>query len=130
MAKYSIVFTEEYKKSSLSFWVHEPLDAEVWNDATQYKPPLPKKVIGSGYKVYKIEHKGCEFIFSSIEEVEHCITLLSPKVLKTTRDLADNSWVKGYQHMHWLSKWPGKLKSHKDRQAIVKLLNKLKELDT
>ena len=68
--------------------------------------------------------------FSSMDEIEHCIDVLSKKVLPTTNELAHGSWVEGYQHLHWLTKWPGDIKSYKDRMAIAKLLGKLKSLNT
>jgi len=128
MAKYWLEYTEKYEESPLSFWVHKPIDADIWKDANKFDPPLPNKIIGKGYKIYKIEYKGCEFCYSSLEEIEHCISVLGNKVLKTTRELANNSWVKGYQHLHWLTKWPGNHKSYKDRQEMIKLLNKVKKL--
>jgi hypothetical protein len=128
MTKYWLEYSETYKESPLSFWVHRPLGSEVWQDANNYEPPLPQKDVDKGYKIYKIEYKGCEFFYSSLQEIEHCISVLDNKALKTTRELAGNSWVKGYQHMHWLTKWPGNLKSYKDRQEIIKLLNKVKKL--
>ena len=45
------------------------------------------------------------------------------KLLPTTHELASKSWMEGWQHLHWLSKWPGNIKSFKDRAAIIKLLN-------
>jgi hypothetical protein len=130
MAKYWLEFSDEYKKSPLSSWVHRPLDAETWLAAKKYDPPLPKKDIDKGYIIYKIEYKGCEFRFSSLEEIEHCISVFSEKALKTTRELSHSSWVNGSQHNHWLTKWPGHAKSYKDRQEIIKLLNKVKGLNT
>lgn len=129
MAKYWLEFSEEYKESPLSSWVHVPVDAETWTSAKEYNPPLPKKHIDKGYIIYKIDFKGCIFSYSSLEEIEHCISVLSPKAMKTTRELALNSWVNGYQHTHWLTKWPGNAKSFKDRQEIIKLLNKVKKLN-
>jgi hypothetical protein len=129
MAKYWLEYSEEYKESPLSHWVHKPLDADIWRNASTFEPPLPKKHIDKGYIIYKIEHRGCVFRYSSVEEIEHCIFVFSEKALKTTRELALNSWVNGYQHKHWLTKWPGHLKSYKDRKKIIKLLNKVKLLN-
>jgi hypothetical protein len=130
MAKYWIDYSESFSSSPLSFWVHKPVDSEIWNDATKFEPSMPSKVMGKGFPEFKIEHKGHILEFSSIDEIEHCIDVLSNKVLPTTNELAHGSWVEGYQHLHWLTKWPGDIKSYEDRMAIVKLLGKLKGLNT
>ena len=128
MAKYWIELSEKYIASPLSFWVHAPVDSDIWREATKFDPPLPEQDSERGYKIFKIEYKGCIFSFSSLDEIEHCIDVLSPKAMKTIRELSLNSWVNGYQHMHWLTKWPGNAKSYKDRQEIIRLLNKVKLL--
>jgi hypothetical protein len=112
----------------LSSDVHRPLDCEHWAGATRYDPPLPKSVVGEGFKNFKIEVKGYVLNFSSIEEIDHCIELFSNKVLPTTYQMSQNSWTKGFQHTHWLSKFPGDLKSFKNREIIIKLLGKLKHI--
>ncbi|MBL4868367.1 MAG: hypothetical protein JKY67_18530, partial [Pseudomonadales bacterium] len=110
--------------------VHRPLDSDVWEEATRYEPNLPKKIVNKGYAVYKIEYKGYEFTFSSIAEINHCVSVFENKILPTTYELASNSWMKNFQHVHWLSTWLGKLKSFNHRQAIIKLLNKVKNETT
>jgi len=130
MAKYRVEYTEEYKPSPLSVWVHRPIDSKIWCDATHYEPELPNKIVNKGYPVCVIEHKRQELTFSSKEEIDHCISVFENKVLPTTHELANNSWMKGYQHLHWLSKWPGNIKSFKDRKAIIKLLNNVKNVNT
>jgi len=130
MAKYWIDYSDSFSPSPLSFWVHKPLDAEVWSDAVEFEPPMSSKVIDKGFPEFKIEHKRHILVFSSLDEIEHCINVLSKKVLPTTNELANSSWMEGYQHLHWLTKWPGDIKSYKDRIAIVKLLEKLKCLKT
>lgn len=125
--KYWIEYTEQYEQSPLSFWVHYPVERGIpWVEAKKYVPSLPNKVIGKGYILYKVEHKGSVLVFSSLEEIEHCIEVLSKKVLPTTRNLANQSWVEGYQHLHWLTKWPSHIKKEKDRAKIIALLRKVK----
>lgn len=128
--KYWIEQTKRYKKSPLSIWVHRPVGSNIWLEANEYNPPLPIKGINNLFSIFKIEHKGVEFSFSSLEEIEHCIEVLAKKILPTTNELANNSWLKGYQHLHWLTKWPSDLKSFKDRQKIVNLLVKVKKINT
>ena len=130
MAKYRIEYSETFEPSPLSRWVHQPLDSDIWSNATEYQPKFPSKVIGKGYLSYIIEHKGIEFIFRSKAEIDHCISIFEKKVLPTTHELAKKSWMNGYQHIHWLSKWPGAFKSFKDREAIIRLLKKVKNENT
>jgi hypothetical protein len=131
MAKYWIDYSASFNPSPLSFWVHRPKDAEIWSQADEYEPAFPSKVFGNGFPEFKIEHKGYILVFSSLYEIEHCISVLSHKVLPTTNELSKKSWMnEGYQHLHWLSKWPSKIKNYKDRIAIIKLLEKLKCLNS
>ncbi|SFM71342.1 hypothetical protein [Marinobacter zhejiangensis] len=127
MSKYWVEYVKEYRPSPASLVVHRPLDCEHWSGATKFDPPLPQPEVGKGYPVSKVEAKGYELSFSSMEEVEHCIDVLSQKNLPTTRSLAEESWLgQGYQHLHWLTKLPSALKSYKERQKIVRLLGHLK----
>lgn len=128
MTKYWIEYTEDYTPGPLSCLAHRPVDSEVWGQACIFNPPPPEKITNKGFPIYKIEYKGSVFSFSSVEEIDHCISVFRRKVLPATHELASNSIMKGYQHLHWLSKWPSNFKSFKDRQAIIKLLEKVKEI--
>lgn len=128
MAKYWIEYTDSFQPSPLSYWIYKPLDNVAWLHSSRFEPDLPKKDSLNGYKIYKIEHKGHELFFISVFEIEYCISILEQKVLPTTFELAEKSWMKGYQHLHWLTKWPADIKSYKDRLAIIKLLEKVKNL--
>ena len=120
MAKYWVGYTEKFKQSPVTCWVHKPIDSDGWISATKFEPSLPQKISGKGYPVYKIEYKGYELVFSTKWEIEHCISVLNKRVLPTTYKLAKESWMKGYQHIHWLTKWPSGISKYKDRLAIVK----------
>ncbi len=128
MTKYWKEYLEEYRQSPLSSEVHRPVNSDIWLYATEYDPPLPKAEAGQGYTLYKIEVKGRELQFSSLQEIERCIQVLSKRNLPTTYQLSQQSWCKGWQHTHWLTKFPGALKSAKTRMRIVTLLNKVKVL--
>lgn len=125
MAKISIEYSEKRISSPISFWVHKPIDSDAGSTALQFDPPFPKRIIYKGYPIYKIKYRGHELYFCSCEEMEHCIGILSNKVLPTTQALAEEGGYPGYQHIHWLTKWPGDIKSWKDRKEIIKLLKKL-----
>ncbi|MGH1429007.1 MAG: hypothetical protein ACRBEE_13790 [Arenicella sp.] len=128
MTKYWKEYSKEYVISPVSTEVHRPIDSDVWLTATEYDPPLPKAEVGKGFTLYFVEIKGWVLQFSSLNEIEHCITVLSNRNLPTTYELSQKSWCKGYQHSHWLTKFPGALKSVRNRMQIVKLLNKVKML--
>lgn len=125
VSKISIRYSNERIKSPLGFWVHKALDAAVWDKATQYEPPLARYVSGKGYPTYGIEYKGHYLYFCSEDEINHCIDVLSKKVLPAPKYLAKIAGHSGYKHLHWLTKWPADIKSWKDRQQIVKYLNEL-----
>ncbi len=127
MPKIKVGYSKERVKSPLSFWVHRAVDSKGWDSAKEYDPPMPTPIIGKGYPKYQIEYRGHNLLFSSKEEISHCIAILSEKVLPTTHALAQKAGYPDYQHLHWLSKWPGDIKSWKHRQSIVKLLNQLVE---
>jgi hypothetical protein len=125
MPRTRLDFSAEPVVSPLTFWVHKGVDAEVWSQATVFEPPLPGPLSGKGYARYTIQYRDQEFYFASLDELEHCMAVLSQKVLPTTRRLADKAGFPSHQHLHWLSKWPAGLKSWKERQVIVRLLDEL-----
>ena len=125
MSKIYVEYYKERVTSPLSFWVHKAVDSQAWLDAKKYDPPMPKPTVGKGYPKYQIEYRGHILFFISKEEITHCIDILSQKVLPTTRALANDAGYPDWQHIHWLSKWPGDIKSWKDRQRIVQLLEEL-----
>ncbi len=107
--------------------MHRPIDSDVWREATNYEPPLPEKVPGKGYPRYVLEFRGEEFVFSSIPEIDHVIEVLSLPNMPTTTALSRKSpWMRGYKHLHWLTRWPARLKNRKDRVEIVRLLKRLR----
>ncbi len=125
MPKVNIRYCQDRVKSPLSFWVHKPLDADVWENAILHEPAMPAAIIGKGFPLYEIVYRRHTLIFASIDEIKHCIEILSNKILPTTYSLASQAGYPAYQHLHWLSQWPGEIKSWKDRQAIIKLLEQL-----
>ena len=67
-------------------WVHKGVDAAYYT-ATVFDPPRPKPVLGKGYPLWVIEHRGRSLFFSSPEEIAHVIDILGRKILPVTRDL-------------------------------------------
>lgn len=107
----------------LTPWVHTGVDAMYWK-ATVFDPPMPKQILGKGWPVWVIAHRGRELVFASPEEIAHAIDVLSRKILPSPREL-------GKAHMavnsHWLSRLHSSFKPWKVRQELVK---RLKQAET
>lgn len=113
-----IEYRSDLVRSPLTPWVHRGVDGPYWQ-ATKFDPPMPQRVIGKGYPVWRIEHRGRTLVFASPEEIEHAIDILGRKILPVTRDL-------GRPHRavnsHWLSRLHSSFKPWKVRQELVKRL--------
>ena len=122
MKKHWIEYREKWMASPISYWVHREKDSQYWREATKFDPPLPRPIPGEGYSYYYVEIDGFTFGFASFAEIDHCITILSQKLLPTTpslREARDTTLL----NRHWLSRLPGKVKSWKYRQKAVKYLS-------
>ena len=51
-------------------WVHKGVDAAYYT-ATVFDPPRPKPILGKGYPLWVIEHRGRSLFFPSPEEIAH-----------------------------------------------------------
>jgi hypothetical protein len=100
-------------------WVHKGVDAAYYT-ATVFDPPRPKPVLGKGYPLWVIEHRGRSLFFSSPEEIAHVIDILGRKILPVTRDLGQPYRA---VNSHWLSRLHTSFKPWKVRQELVKRLN-------
>ena len=115
MKKHWIEYTEKRMASPISYWVYIEKDSQYWYQATEFDPPLPRAIPGEGYPYYYVEIDGFTFRFASLAEIDHCIDILSRKLLPTTlslREARDTTLL----NKHWLSRLPGKVKSWKYRQ--------------
>lgn len=122
MKKFWITYSDTWKDCPLAFWVHKPLEeGEFYEETTEFNPEGPKKHI-QGYPVYNFELDGFVFVFSSIEQIEHFVKILSIKVLPTTRKLSEQRGGKLGPNRHWLSRLPAKTKSYKYRQKLVSFI--------
>ena len=132
MKKWRIEYAGTYRSSPLSFWVHRHLDSEVWHLATEYEPSLPKAVPAKGYPVLFVDALGVELQFSSIDEVEHFIAVISRKNMPTPLQLTQQRNADYGPNAHWLSRLPAKLKPWSKREKILPILqsalNELKSL--
>ena len=76
MKKWRIIYQSEYTPTPLSFWVHKHLDHEVWRQATQFEPELPKAIPCKGFPILIVEAHGFELEFASLPEVEHFLSVI------------------------------------------------------
>lgn len=122
MKKWRIEYREEFEPSPLSFWVHKHLDGDSWPDATKYEPRLPGAVPAKGYPVLIVTFSGVELRFSSLEEVEHFIDVIRQKNMPTSMQLAAKRDTSYGPNGHWLSRLPAKLKSWKNREKVIPVI--------
>ena len=115
-------YRPERVKSPLSFWVHKPLDADIWNDASEHDPPMPRGALGQGWPIYLVEHRGQELYFASLDEIDHAMKVLGQKNLPTTRKLAEQAGSPKFQHEHWLTKLSKFWKPWNTREFLVRRL--------
>ena len=94
----------------------------MWHHATEFEPSLPKALPTKGYPVLFVDALGVELQFSSIDEVEHFIAVISRKNMPTPLQLAQQRNTKYGPNAHWLSRLPVKLKPWSKREKILPIL--------
>ncbi len=118
----TVRYTAAYAPTPLSFWVHRHRDARVWSASHEFDPPLPTPVPGRGYPRLEIEFQRVFLYFASLEELDHAIAVLSANPLPSTRRLSRLRGTAAGPNRHWLSRLPGRAKSHKFRRRLVAYL--------
>ena len=122
MAKHLIKFNKDYVSSPLSFWVHidEPHNGRwIWDSAQKHHPELPKPVFSKGYPMLVVDALGHELRFSSIEEIEHFLEVITQKNMPSSSKLASQRRMSTGLNSHWLSRLPAKFKSWNNRQKYI-----------
>ena len=123
MKRYWVEFHNEPPMSPMSFWVHRPVGRfQVWMDATEFDPPMPRRVPGRGYPCFFVEFNGFIFTFASLDELQACIGTLEQRLLPRTIDLSAERGTINGPNSHWLSRLPAKVKAWKYRQKAVAYL--------
>lgn len=122
MKKWRIEYSKEYEPSPLSFWVHRHLDNDLWPLASIFDPSLPKAIPLKGFPVLFVDALGIELRFSSIEEVEHFLEVISVKNMPTPLQLTKLRNVNYGPNGHWLSRLPAKLKPWSKREKIIPII--------
>lgn len=124
MKKHYIVYTEQWRRSPMSFWVHIETDNQPWFRAKTFHPPLPGIVSGRGYPYYFVEYDGFTFEFASLAELEMCISVLGQRLLPSTeKETTRRGTGPG---LHWLNKLPGHVRPWRYREKAVKYLRHAK----
>lgn len=118
----------------MSWWVHKAISeaspTAEWKDAGKYKPTFPPCVFAQGFPYLLVTIDGFELEFASSHEVSHCIETLQQKHLPTTKNLVCTTSTTYQGFNHWLAIYPASLKSWKQRQRTVKILqNTLVEIE-
>lgn len=125
MKQSRIVYASQYTPSPVSFWVHRPLDAEIWSHARAFDPPLPQPVPGKGWARLEVELDGVHLSFASMAEVLHVIEVLARNPLPTTRQLSSDRGTTVGPNTHWLSRLPAKAKPLRFRRKLVQYLREV-----
>jgi len=126
MARVRVLSTPKRLTGPITFWVHRPVDNEVWAKATRFDPPLPEAG-PDGYPHYVVEHLGHEVWFASLDEVLHAEEVLSREPLPSGSELAREAGCPERDYMHWIETFPARLKADDERHALVKMLRELRE---
>ncbi len=124
MKKWRIEYYSEYRETPLSFWVHKHLDDEVWNNANQFDPPLPKAIPCKGYPLLVVNALGIELEFASVAEVVHFLNVISLKNMPTTQQLSRLRTELLGPNKHWLSRLPSDIKPWSKRERIIPIIKK------
>lgn len=111
----------------MSWWVHktvpETSSPSEWKDSAEYEPAFPVRVVTQGFPYLLVTIDGVELEFASSYEVRHCIEILQQKHLPATKNLVCKTSTTYQGFNHWLAIYPASLKSWKQRQRTVKILN-------
>ncbi len=108
----------------MAFWVHLPVDNERWLDATAFEPASPSPVPGKGYPVYFVEFGDFVFRFSSLDEIDGCIKVLSQKNLPDVKAELRGGRGPG---SHWLNKLPGQVLQWSYRRRATEYLGECRD---
>ena len=122
-----IEFSPVPVETPLTRWVHASVDGLPWYYASTFDPPLPRRVIGRGWPVWVVAHRGRELRFASRAEIEHAIDVLGGKVLPRPSTLVPRSegWDWGHANSHWLSRLNAAWRPWPVRQRLVAKLEKV-----
>ncbi len=119
MSRHWVEYSDERVRSPMTFWVHRERPGESWSLGAELDPPLPGPVAGKGYPKFFVSVAGFDFRFASLEEMRHCIEVLSQEDLPTPLHLSADRGSGAAPNSHWLSRLPRRAKSWKFRERAV-----------
>lgn len=122
MKRHWIEYTEQWKKSPMSFWVHIEVDGKHWYESQEFNPPLPQPISGRGYAYYFVEINGLPFEFASLAEMHVLLETFSQKLLPSNLKLSIERGASYGPSNHWLNRIPKKTTSWRYRQKAIKYL--------
>jgi hypothetical protein len=114
-------FSDIWRCSPMTIWVHRAADGEPWYRAKRFDPPAPQPVPGRGYPYFFVEIDGFTFEFASLEEIDFCIVRLNHRHLPDTE--RETRGVSG-PGSYWQNKLPKGVLSWRYRQKAVKYLSR------
>lgn len=118
-------YRSDWRNAPLAYWVHVESPPGSWYGNTSYQPPAPKPHGPKGFPFVVVEHGRHTLEFSSPEQLDHFVEVLSMNPLPTTRKLSALRGTTKGPNGHWLSRLPSTLKSAKQRALMVNALKKL-----
>lgn len=120
-----IEYSDSWKHSPMAYWVHVESGELPWFDAEEFDPPAPSRVPGKGYPILYVEIDGFTFTFGSEAELDHCVEVLSQKLLPSSSGLTRMRGDDRYgPNRHWISRLPAKVKAWKYREPAIQYLLK------
>ena len=117
-SRFRFTHESDWRDAPMAYWVHVPDPT----DPDSYTPPAPVRLSSRGFVFLRVEYGPHELVFSSPEQLEHCIAVLSTKPLPTTRALSAKRGTGAGPNRHWLSRLPSELKSPAARFLLVRHL--------
>ena len=113
---FSITYVEDWRRTTGAWWAHVRIPDGDGGCIPAAPKPLPHK----GYAILLVQHGMHELEFCSGAHLQHYITVLSKKLLPTTRQLSAHSGAG--PNGHWLSRLPAEWKPYKKRLLLVEKL--------
>jgi len=119
---FHFTFEKDWRHAPLAFWVHLPaLDC-----AGVFEPPAPRQIPHKGYPMLRIQFDRHELQFSTPQQLDHFIQILSSKPLPTTLQLSARRGLAVGPNGHWLSRLPATLKAPRKREKLVAALRSVR----
>ena len=123
-AQFRFTYEKDWLSAPVAYWVHV---ADPANPGA-FVPPAPAPVPHRGYVFLRVEYGPHEFVFSSPEQLQHFIEILSTKPLPTSRALSARRGSGAGPNRHWLSRLPSELKPPLARALLVRHLEAVRAM--